>query len=90
MKWVLRFPYLNDVNSIGVNTIAASKDVVTSIIRETTGLTGQDIGDMKIIIIDKWDATVATPTGSILAMLIIATVDYSIKKKQKLTIESDP
>jgi hypothetical protein len=32
----------------------------------------------------------ATPTGSILAMLIIAMVEYRIKKKQNLTIESDP
>jgi len=53
MKWVLRFLCLNDGNNFGVITMAASKDVVMSIIREITGLTGQDIVDMKIITIGK-------------------------------------
>jgi hypothetical protein len=53
MKWALRFPYLNDGNNISVLTVADSKGVIMNIIRETIGLTGQDIEGMKVIITDK-------------------------------------
>jgi hypothetical protein len=53
MKWVLRFPYLNDDNNTGVNTIATFGDTTMNIVGEATGLKGQDFGDMKIRTTDK-------------------------------------
>jgi hypothetical protein len=44
---------------------------------EIVGVAAKDIADMKVIIIDKPDVMAAILTNSILAIVVIAIIDYS-------------
>jgi hypothetical protein len=73
----LRFLYLNGGNNTPALSVADIKGATMNIKIEIVEVAAKDIEDMKVIIIDKPDVLAATLTNSILAIVVIAIIDYS-------------